>query len=352
MNLEFENIGHHYGTSRALANINLTARSGEVTCLLGPSGCGKTTLLNLAAGLLDVQQGRIALDQEVLAEQGRNPPPEQRPIGLVFQDGALFPHMSIADNILFGVSKALRSQETAEQWLEMIGLQGLSARYPAQLSGGQQQRVALARAMAAQPAVLLLDEPFASIDVVLRRSLRRECRTLLKARGATAIMVTHDPEEAIDIGDRIAVMEDGAIVQADTPQALFDSPASLSVAAMFGDNQTVPAMAREDGLETAFGLWPAESLAAASAQVSAQVSAQSGAIQLLVREGALEAIADPAGFAAVDMRQLGRSTQLTLAAEGGAQITLTLPADFTANGSDRFILRPKKGSILAFPQSG
>ncbi|MFN7159750.1 MAG: ABC transporter ATP-binding protein, partial [Erythrobacter cryptus] len=167
MSLEFRHIAHAYGPVRALEDITLAAPAGEITCLLGASGCGKSTLLGLAAGLLRVQQGEIWLDGAPLADPRRNPPPEARPVGLVFQDGALFPHMSVAANIAFGLPKARRGE--VEGWLAQVGLAGLGDRYPHELSGGQQQRAALARAMAPGPRVLLMDEPFASVDIVLRR---------------------------------------------------------------------------------------------------------------------------------------------------------------------------------------
>ena len=237
LSLEFRHIAHVYGQgaseTRALEDVSLTAKAGEITCLLGASGCGKSTMLNLAAGLLPVQSGSIHLNEAVLADAATNPPPEQRPVGLVFQDGALFPHMTLAQNVGFGLPKAERG--AVEGWLEWAGLPGLGERYPHQVSGGQQQRAALARAMAPGPAALLMDEPFASVDIVLRRKLRRDCRRLLCERGATVLLVTHDPEEALDIADRIAVMEAGRIVQFGTPDALRSEPANASVAAFFED---------------------------------------------------------------------------------------------------------------------
>jgi len=237
VSLEFRHIAYAYGhgasETRALEDISLTAQAGEITCLLGASGCGKSTLLNLAAGLLKVQSGSIHLGGELLADSHTNPPPEDRPVGLVFQDGALFPHMTIAKNIGFGLPKS--EQSAVEGWLELVGLPGLGGRYPHELSGGQQQRAALARAMAPGPQALLMDEPFASVDIVRRRKLRRECRELLRKRGATVLLVTHDPEEALDIADKIAVMDAGMILQFGTPEELRTAPASDDVAAFFDD---------------------------------------------------------------------------------------------------------------------
>jgi len=340
VNLEFRNIGHHYGDTRALANINLQISAGEVVCLLGPSGCGKSTLLSLAAGLIDVQRGEIALDGTILASAAVNPPPEERPVGLVFQDGALFPHMSVADNILFGLPKAERSPELAAEWLHRIGLEGIGARFPASLSGGQQQRVALARAMAPNPEVLLLDEPFASIDVVLRRGLRRECRRLLKERHATAIMVTHDPQEAIDVGDRIAVMENGEIIQFGSPSDLYHDPASAQIGALFDDSTILEARIKSDGVETAFGTWHKEALAS-----SAKVD---GPVDLLIREHALSLEPDPAGLHIQDVKERGANNLITLRNEAGQSITLTMESGAPLPANTRFALQPKPGSILAF----
>lgn len=341
MNLEFENIGHHYGETPALANINLLARSGEITCLLGSSGCGKSTLLNLAAGLLELQSGKISLDGEALAQVGSNPAPEDRPIGLVFQKGALFPHMTIADNILFGVGKAERSPTMVDDWLGRIGLSGLGARFPNSLSGGQQQRVALARAMAPNPAVLLLDEPFASIDVVLRKSLRRECRRLLKERGATAIMVTHDPEEAMDIGDQIAVMEGGQIVQIGSPDTLYSQPATVSVANMLGDSQSFHGLCTQDGLETPFGTWPQAALA--------NGDKISGKVQFIARENTLEITPDTDGLEMRDLRPLGHATRITLANKNGEEISVCIPLTQELGDAKRFSIRPQAASVIAFP---
>jgi iron(III) transport system ATP-binding protein len=344
VNLEFKNISHHYGdapaSKPALTNVELLVPTGEVTCLLGSSGCGKTTLLNLAAGLLDVQHGSIVLDGEMLAAPLLNPPPEKRPIGLVFQDGALFPHMSIADNILFGVPKADRSTQLAEQWLDMIGLAGLGARFPSSLSGGQAQRVALARAMAPEPAVLLLDEPFASIDVVLRRDLRRECRRLLKERGATALMVTHDPDEAMDVADTIAVMDEGRIVQSGTPHALFSDPATLGIGAMFGECETLPAQIADGAIQTAFGTWPLNALAA--------LPASDGPVELLIREGAVDVTPDPGGLIVKDVRTTGRGARFLLANDAGEQIGISCKmADLTV-AAERLAIRLRPSSVLCF----
>ena len=206
MSLIFSHISHSYGTSSILDDISLEARPGEILCLLGPSGCGKTTLLNLAAGISPLQTGNISIDGQDLASDQFSLPPEKRPIGLVFQDGALFPHLSVKKNIEFGIVKHPDKSSITSNLLAQVGLAGLEDRFPHTLSGGQQQRVAVARALAPEPRVLLMDEPFANIDIMLRRRLREDIRQVLKSRNCISIMVTHDPEEAMEISDSLAII--------------------------------------------------------------------------------------------------------------------------------------------------
>jgi len=241
MSLSFHNLSHSYGDTQVLQDISFTAQSGEILCLLGPSGGGKTTLLRLAAGLEMLQHGHIELNGELLAQPGAQPPPEDRPIGLVFQDHVLFPHLTVAQNLSFGLAKQTRQQieQRVSELLSNMDLEGLDNRYPHELSGGQQQRVALARALAPKPSVMLLDEPFASVDSTLRRALRQTTRNALKNAGTTAVVVTHDPEEAMQLADSIAIMAAGAIAQHANPTEIWRRPATLDVALLFGDAQAI-----------------------------------------------------------------------------------------------------------------
>jgi iron(III) transport system ATP-binding protein len=339
LSLEFRHIAHAYGQVRALEDISFTAPAGEITCLLGASGCGKSTLLGLAAGLLRLQQGSILLGDAVLADAQASPPPEARPVGLVFQDGALFPHMTLAANVAFGLPKARRGE--AEGWLAQVGLAGLGGRYPHELSGGQQQRAALARAMAPGPQVLLMDEPFASVDIVLRRRLRRDCRILLRERGTTTVLVTHDPAEALDIGDRIAVMEAGRIVQFASPQELHDAPASAAVGAMFGGAQVVPGTRGEGGFVTAFGLWP---MASALGPVP-----DAAVFDLLVHADALELAEDAAGLRVRDCHPQGKAARVVLVAPDGTEITVETEAP--VDPAARYRIAPRARSVRAFARS-
>lgn len=339
MSLEFRHIAHAYGQVRALEDISFAAPTGEITCLLGASGCGKSTLLGLAAGLLSVQQGSIALDGDVLADNSRSPPPEARPVGLVFQDGALFPHMTIAANVAFGLPKARRGE--AEGWLAKVGLAGMGARYPHELSGGQQQRAALARAMAPEPAVLLMDEPFASVDIVLRRKLRRDCRILLREAGATVVLVTHDPAEALDIADRIAVMDSGRIVQFGTPHDLHHAPATAAVGAIFSGAQVIAGKRTGDGLETPFGLWPLGSLIGAALDAPA--------LDLLVHADRLVPVPDPRGCSVRDVHPLGTTTRVLL--EGADGATITAETAVPVDPAKTYNVMPDTKSVRAFARS-
>ena len=324
---------------RALEDISFTAPAGEITCLLGASGCGKSTLLGLAAGLLGVQQGAIVLGGEVLADTRHSPPPEARPVGLVFQDGALFPHMTLAANVAFGMPKAKRAQ--ADEWLAKVGLAGMGARYPHQLSGGQQQRAALARAMAPAPRVLLMDEPFASVDIVLRRALRRECRILLREAGATVVLVTHDPAEALDIADRIAVMEGGRIVQFGTPHDLHHAPATAAVGAIFSGAQVIAGARAEAGLDTPFGLWPLGALIGALPD--------GPAFDLLVHADRLVPVADVRGCRVRDVHPLGVRSRVLLESADGASITVetVVPVD----PARTYSIVPDAESVRAFARA-
>ncbi len=224
--------------NRVLSNLSLPLAQGEIGCLLGASGCGKSTVLRAIAGFVAINAGQIELNQRRLAAEGLHTPAHTRSVGMVFQDYALFPHLSVADNIGFGLSdwsKTARA-ERVRYLLELTQLQDYARSYPHQLSGGQQQRVALARALAPKPQLLLLDEPFSNLDVALRVQLAHEVRALLKHEGTTALWVTHDQIEAFHVADQIGVMDGGAIVQWDTPYALYHAPKTREIAAFIGQS--------------------------------------------------------------------------------------------------------------------
>ena len=238
--LEISDLHKAFGTNAVLTGVDLTVPPGSLTAILGPSGSGKTTLLRLIAGFERPDRGTISLGQTVVDAAGSTwVAPERRRIGYVPQEGSLFPHLTVFKNIGFGLPRDERDGGRVVQLIEMIGMEGLDGRYPHQLSGGQQQRVALARALATRPDLVLLDEPFSSLDPALRAGVRADVRALLRSAGATALLVTHDQDEALSLADRVAVIHLGRIRQADTPQALYDSPADTEVAGFVGDGNLV-----------------------------------------------------------------------------------------------------------------
>ncbi len=233
----FEGVSRRYETSLALDSISLTLKPSEVVALLGPSGCGKTTLLRVAAGIEKPSLGRVLLDGLEVAGPERFVPPEKRNIGLMFQDFALFPHLTLLQNVAFGLKSLPKSEakRIAMTGLERVGLSHLATEFPARLSGGEQQRVALARAIAPRPGVLLMDEPFSGLDVDLRASMQEETLSILRETRATTAIVTHDPEEAMRLSERIVVMKAGRILQEGNAETLYQSPQDLFVARLFSE---------------------------------------------------------------------------------------------------------------------
>ena len=240
--LEIDQVSHAYGKLAVVRELSFSLESGEIACLLGASGCGKTTMLRLIAGFESPSAGSIRLNGVTIANKKTQVPAEARRIGMVFQDYALFPHLSIADNIGFGLREksALARRRRIDEMLELIGLVDLGGRYPHELSGGQQQRVALARALAPQPHLLLLDEPFSNLDVELRERLSLEVRDILKRANMAAILVTHDQNEAFAVADMVGIMRQGAIEQWDTPYNLYHRPATRQVADFIGQGVFLP----------------------------------------------------------------------------------------------------------------
>jgi iron(III) transport system ATP-binding protein len=228
-----------FGATPVLTDVDLSVGSGSMLALLGPSGCGKTTLLRIIAGLEQPDGGEVRLGDRVVTGPGTRVAPERRRVGMVFQDWALFPHLSVGRNVAYGLPRAERGGERAERALAMVGLSGLGDRMPATLSGGQQQRVALARAIAPEPAVLLLDEPFSNLDAALRVQVRTEVHELLVELGITTLFVTHDQDEAFVLGNEVAVMDKGRVVQQATPAELYLRPATPWVAEFVGDANLV-----------------------------------------------------------------------------------------------------------------
>jgi len=239
--LVVQDLALRYGSKAVVEDLSFSLPRGAIACLLGPSGCGKTSVLRAIAGFEPITAGRITLDARTLSEPDRMLPPEQRRIGMVFQDYALFPHLTVAQNVGFGLRGRPDAAQRVQDMLTTVGLAHAASRYPHELSGGQQQRVALARALAPQPAVLLLDEPFSNLDVALRERLAGEVRDILKATQTTAVLVTHDQHEAFAMADVIGVLADGHLQQWDTAYALYHQPANRRVANFVGQGAFVPA---------------------------------------------------------------------------------------------------------------
>jgi len=253
--LTLDGVSKRYGTETAVDDVDLTVRDGELLTLLGPSGCGKTTTLRMIAGLEMPTSGRVGVDSECVAADGDGVPPEQRDVGMVFQEFALFPHLTVAENVGFGLDDwddERREQRVAEL-LDLVGLAAFADRSPENLSGGQRQRVALARSLAPEPDVLLLDEPFANLDVRLRERMREEVRRIIKETNVTAVSVTHDQEEALSISDRVAVMNEGQIEQVGRPETVFEHPTSRFVADFLGQASFLTGQFGEGQIDTGLG---------------------------------------------------------------------------------------------------
>ena len=254
--IALERVTRRFGSVEAVSATSFCVERGEVVALLGPSGCGKTTLLRLIAGFEAPDAGRVTVAGEDVAGAGRWVPPERRRVGMVFQDYALFPHLTVTQNVAFGLPRKERSARVP-MLLALVDLCGLGDRYPHELSGGQQQRVALARALAPAPEAILLDEPWSNVDPHLRSELRDEVAAILRPLGVTVVLVTHDREEAFSLADRIALMRDGVIEQQGTPEELYQAPASRWAAEFVGAANFVPGTVANGLVTTSLGSFPA-----------------------------------------------------------------------------------------------
>lgn len=260
--LAMERIGHAFGAFAAVQDLSLTVAAGELVCLLGPSGCGKTTTLRIAAGVERQRTGRVTIEGSVVSDDALHTPPEGRSIGLMFQDFALFPHLSVADNVGFGLKRnAPERGRVVADHLALVGLSEYGDKFPHMLSGGEQQRVALARALAPKPGVMLMDEPFSGLDNRLRDTVRDETLGILDGQDAGVLMITHDPGEAMRMADRIALMRAGRIVQAGTPHELYHAPVDRQAAAFFSDINVFAGIVAGGSVSTVLGTFPASGLA-------------------------------------------------------------------------------------------
>jgi iron(III) transport system ATP-binding protein len=344
MALGFEGVTQRFGEVTALKDVSLSIEPGKIVALLGQSGCGKTTLLRLAAGVERPSAGRVLLEGRDVSSAGHFVEPEQRGVGLVFQDYALFPHLSVRENVRFGLSRRGESEAsidaTALRAIARVGLADLAESYPHMLSGGEQQRVALARAVAPRPGVLLMDEPFSNLDRRLRDVVRDETAALLQETGATSIIVTHDPEDAMRIADRIVLMRAGEIVQIGTGEALYRKPGSLFAARFFCDFTEVTGRVVRGAVETPFGRFAAKGIAEGAEAVAC------------IRPHAIRIV--PKGFClpgrVVTRRFLGEVDHLLIAVDGFERL-LSVRASLagaTAEGDDVGLDIPSD-EVLVFP---
>jgi iron(III) transport system ATP-binding protein len=318
-------VRKRFGATTVLDGVNLDVPAGSLVALLGPSGCGKTTLLRAIAGLEQPDDGIITLGTRLLSAPRAFVAPERRRIGMVFQDWALFPHLSVGRNVGFGLDRRERRSGRVEEALALVELTGLADRMPATLSGGQQQRVALARALANRPAALLLDEPFSNLDATLRTSIRDEVRALLTRLGLTALFVTHDQEEAFAIGDQVAVMIDGVIEQQGTPADIYETPATRNVAAFVGDANFLAGTGHGAWADTSIGAVPLVAIA-------------DGAVEVVVRPERI-AVAPGDGAVIEGIEYYGHDAVYRVRTDGGEFLRSRVLANPRLGAGDRVALR-------------
>ncbi len=338
--LRCRGIRRSFGETVALDGLDLTVRPGSVVALLGPSGCGKTTALRVIAGLEGLDAGCVEIAGRTVAEAGRSVAPEDRRVGLVFQDYALFPHLNVEQNVAYGLRGLGREtrHDRVTEALTLVGLQGLGQRYPDELSGGQQQRVALARALAPRPALILLDEPFSNLDATLRATVRAEVREILRRAEATAVFVTHDQEEALSTADEVAVMKAGRIHQVASPSVLYQRPADAFVAMFVGDADVLPGRrASNFFIETSLG------------RLSTTDAVTTSDVSVVIRPEAVTVRPSSLGTATVrHLQYFGHDQLIELELADGTLVRSRQGPDVQVATGDR-VVAEVSGSVVTFP---
>jgi len=343
--LALENLTVRYGAHTVVNGVSLTLAAGEIGCLLGGSGTGKSTLLRAIAGFETPAVGRILLAGQVLAENGSAVPAHQRGVGMVFQDHALFPHLTVTDNIAFGLRSlpVAQRRQRVEELLAMIELDALAQRFPHELSGGQQQRVALARALAPQPALVLLDEPFASLDTDLRQRLAMDVRALLKRSNTAALLVTHDQQEAFAMADRVGLLAEGSLQQWATPYALYHEPINRTVAEFVGEGVLLPAaVLSERCLQMPFGEF---------CRLHDLPAAERGVVDVLVRPD--DVVHDDASLVRAQLLQKqfrGADFLCVLQLDDGSKVLSLIPSHHNHAIGEYIGIRVDFDHLITFPR--
>ncbi|MFQ5815810.1 MAG: ABC transporter ATP-binding protein [Candidatus Hydrothermarchaeaceae archaeon] len=338
--IELKNVTKSYDGTKAVDDVSFRVEKGEIFAILGPSGCGKTTTLRLIAGFERPENGEISIDGRTITGGGFFVPPEKRNVGMVFQDYALFPHLSVWENIAFGLSGFSKEQreKIIGTMLGFVGLKGFTKRYPHQLSGGQQQRVALARALAPCPVGVLLDEPLSNLDADMRAQMRGEVLNILREAQTTAILVTHDQEEAFSMADRVAVMNAGWIEQIGTPEEIYHSPSTRFVADFVGQADFIDGVVEERGIATEIGVFPNKTKLATGTSV-----------QLMIRPDDITFTVDEKGEAVVESQQFKGSEHLyTLRLESGKLMHSSQPSTLEVEMGTRVRVKASPTHVVAF----
>jgi len=350
--LEIVGLDKSYGTQEVLRDLNLSVAAGTFVSILGPSGSGKTTLLRVIAGFERAERGSVRLGSEIVDDETHFVGADRRRVGYVPQDGSLFPHLSVERNVDFGLARRDRRGQRVAELLEMVGLSGMAKRFPHQLSGGQQQRVALARGLAIDPALVLLDEPFSSLDASLRASVRHDVREVLRNAGTTAILVTHDQDEALSLADQVAIIRKGRISQFDTPARIYAQPSSPELAREFGEVNFLRGVAKGGAVETPLGLLKLANAAAVEGGVRDGMK-----LIVLVRPEQIVADADhldTAGAARVlDTEFYGHDAVLKLLADFDGTTTLTVRTSNATSLPTRGaqVSLDVRGGVVAWPEA-